>query len=104
MSSLPIEQTWMVLVELLTDLRRHKVEISPSITNDIRLAKSTINFYKVDPSDPERMNEMRRINEFITSAQVALLDLAITQGEEYANKWLDKLKKASRGEEVYPTS
>ena len=102
MSSLPAEQTWMILVELLTDLRRHKVQIPPSITRDIRLAKTTINFYKVDPTDPERLKEARRMNEFLTSAQEALMALAECKGEEYSDSWLDKLRRAAQGEEVYP--
>ncbi|HNR26808.1 MAG TPA: DUF2096 family protein, partial [Methanobacteriaceae archaeon] len=102
MSSLPAEQTWMILVELLTDLRRHKVQIPPSITRDIRLAKTTINFYKVDPTDPERLKEAKRMNEFLTSAQEALMALAECKGEEYSDSWLDKLRRAAQGEEVYP--
>ena len=102
MSSLPAEQTWLVLVELLTDLRRHKVQIPKSITSDIRLAKTTINFYKVDPTEPERAKEAKRINEFLTSAQEALMTLADEKGQEYSDIWLDKLKRASRGEEVFP--
>jgi hypothetical protein len=92
----------MILVELLTDLRRHKVQIPPSITRDIRLAKTTINFYKVDPTDPERLKEARRMNEFLTSAQEALMALAECKGEEYSDSWLDKLRRAAQGEEVYP--
>ena len=65
MSDLPVEQTWMVLVELLTDLRKRGVEIDPSIPEDIRMAKTTINFYKVNPADPERMKEVKRINDFL---------------------------------------
>lgn len=102
MSSLPAEQTWMILVELLTDLRRHKIPIPPSVTKNIRLAKTTINFYKVDPMDPERVKEAKRMNEFLTSAQEALMTLADDKGEEYSTIWLDKLRRASRGEEVYP--
>jgi hypothetical protein len=102
MSSLPAEQTWLVLVELLTDLRRHKVQIPKSITSDIRLAKTTINFYKVDPTEPERAKEAKRMNEFLTSAQEALMNLADAKGEEYSNIWLDKLIRSSRGEEVFP--
>ena len=70
MSNLPVEQTWMVLVELLTDLRKRGVEIDPSIPEDIRMAKTTINFYKVNPADPERMKEVKRINDFLTSPRI----------------------------------
>ncbi len=101
MSNLPVEQTWMVLVELLTDLRKRGVEIDPSIPEDIRMAKTTINFYKVNPADPERMKEVKRINDFLNIAQNKLMDLAETQGDEYRAQWIKKLTQASRGEKVY---
>jgi len=101
MSDLPVEQTWMVLVELITDLRKRNIEIDPEIPDDIRMAKTTINFYKVNPSDPERMKELKRINDFINSAQDKLIDLAEKQGKEYKDQWIKKLTKASRGEKIY---
>ena len=103
MNDLPLEQTWMVLVELLTDLRKKNVEIDPSIPEDIRMAKTTINFYKVNPADPERMKELKRINDFINAVQDKLLDLAENEGKEYRLKWVEKLTKASRGEKIYDT-
>jgi hypothetical protein len=101
MSDLPAEQNWMILVELLTDLRKKGVEIPSSITEDVRMARTTLNFYKVDPTDPERMIELKRINDFLNLAQDALLTMADDQGEDYLEEWLDKLKRASRGEQVY---
>jgi hypothetical protein len=102
MSELPAEQTWLVLVELLTDLRKKKMEIPKEIPKNIQMAKTTINFYKVDPTDPERQIEVKRINEFLTSIQNCLMDLAEEVSSEYADKWMDKLLRASRGEVVYP--
>lgn len=101
MTDLPLEQTWMILVELLSDLRKRDVEIPPGLNRDIQMAKSVINFYKVDPTDPERMNELKRINELVTSSQDTLLTLADTISDEYVENWVEKLKKASRGEKVY---
>jgi hypothetical protein len=101
MSDFPDEQTWMVLVELITDLRKRDVKIPRELTKNIQMAKTLINFYKVDPSDPERMAELKRINDFLNAAQVPLLTLAETQGREYSDKWMEKLLKASRGEEIY---
>lgn len=102
MSELPAEQTWLVLVELLTDLRKKGVEVPKRVTKNIQMAKTTINFYKVDPTNPERQVEVGRINEFLTQIQDSLMNLAEKQGNQYAAKWLDKLLMASRGEEVYP--
>lgn len=102
MSELPAEQTWLVLVELLTDLRRKGFEIPKKITRNIQMAKTTINFYKVDPNDPERQVEVKRINEFLTSIQNSLMELAEQVGDGYSAHWIEKLLRASRGEEVYP--
>ena len=101
MSSLPAEQTWMILVELLTDLRKNGVSIPNDVTKDIQMAKTTINFYKVNPNDPERMKELKRMNDFMNSAQDMLLTLAEDVGEDYLESWLEKLRRASRGEQVY---
>ena len=101
MTDLPVEQTWMVLVELLTDLRKRNVVIDTKIPENIRMAKTTINFYKVNPADPERMKELKRINDFINSAQDKLIDLAEIEGEDYKAQWIEKLTKASRGEKIY---
>jgi hypothetical protein len=103
MTDLPVEQTWIILVRLLTNLRKKGTSIPPEVTEDIRMAKTTINFYKVDPTDPERMKELKRINDFINSAQDVLLDLAQNIGEDYHKVWTEKLKRAARGEEVYKT-
>ena len=54
MTDLPAEQTWMIMVDLLSDLKKQGKEIPKGLSRDIQLAKSSINFYKVDPSDPER--------------------------------------------------
>nr|WP_319374563.1 DUF2096 domain-containing protein [uncultured Methanobacterium sp.] len=102
MSELPAEQTWLVLVELLTDLKSKEMEIPKEITKNIQMAKTTINFYKVDPADPERQVAVKRINEFLTSVQNFLMGLADEIGSEYADKWMNKLLRASRGEVVYP--
>lgn len=101
MNTLPAEQTWMILVELLTDLKKKGIEIPSNVTKDIQMAKTTINFYKTDPNDPERMKELKRINDFLNSIQDILLTFADDISDDYSKIWLEKLKKASRGEEVY---
>jgi len=101
MNDIPAEQTWMVLAELLTNLRKKDIQINPKITKDLRLAKTTINFYKVNPADPERLKEVKRINDFLNSVQEKLLDLAEGVGTDYRDQWLEKLIKVSRGETLY---
>ncbi len=102
MNELHAEQTWLVLVELLTDLRKNGMEIPKKVPKNIQMAKTVINFYKVDPTDPERQVEVKRINEFLTIVQDSLMGIANQLGEEYTNIWMEKLLKASRGEKVYP--
>lgn len=101
MTSLPVEQTWMILVDLLTDLKKKDVEIPPGLNRDIQLAKATINFYKVNPTDPERMKEIKRINDLLNSVQDTLLTLADTISDEYVEGWVEKLQKAAMGEQIY---
>ncbi len=100
MNDLPVEQTWLVLVELLTDLRKLEVDIPEDVSKNVRLARTTINFYKSDPTNPEMMNELKRINEFLNLVQDTLLNIAEEVGPEYRDEWLEKLMRASRGEKV----
>lgn len=100
MNDLPVEQTWLILVELLTDLRKKEKQIPDEVPKNVRLARTTINFYKSDPTNPEMMNELKRINDFLNSIQDTLLDLAEEVGKDYKDEWLEKLMRASRGEKV----
>jgi len=101
MTSLPVEQTWMVLVDLLTDLKKKDMEIPSGLNKDIQLAKTTINFYKVNPTDPERMKEIKRINDLLNSVQDTLLTLADTISDDYVEGWVEKLQKAAMGDQIY---
>ncbi|HML05410.1 MAG TPA: DUF2096 domain-containing protein [Methanobacterium sp.] len=100
MNDLPVEQTWLVLVDLLTDIKKREIEIPDEVSKNIRLARSTINFYASDPTNPEMMKELKRINDFLNSIQDALLDIAEEISTEYRDEWLQKLMMASRGEKV----
>ncbi|MDP1553053.1 MAG: DUF2096 family protein, partial [Methanobacteriaceae archaeon] len=48
--SIPVEQTWLVLVDLLTDLKKKGIDVPKKINENIRLIKTSINFYKSDPT------------------------------------------------------
>lgn len=100
MTDLPMNQTWLILVELLTDLRKRGAQIPDDVTKNIRLAKTTINFYEADPTNPEMMNELKRINDFLNSIQDILLDLAEEISPDYKKGWVEKLMRASKGETV----
>ena len=101
MTELPAEQTWMILVDLLTDLRKRGVEIPRGLNKDIQMAKSSINFYKADISDEESIRTVKKINDLLNSSQDTLLTLADDISQEYVECWVEKLKKASMGEKLY---
>lgn len=98
---LPVEQTWFILVDLLTDLKKKDFNIPNSINKDISLLKTSINFYKRDTSHPDMIKEFERVNLIITEVQDKLLTFAEEFDEEYYNQWIDKFRRASLGEEIY---
>ena len=98
---LPIEQTWLILVDLLTDLKKRGVDVPKSINKDISLLKTSINFYKRDTSHPDMIKEFDRANIIITGVQDKLLEYAEELSSEYYNEWVDKLRRANLGEEIY---
>ena len=98
---LPIEQTWLILVDLLTDLKKRDVDVPKSINKNISLLKTSINFYKRDTSHPDMIKEFDRANIVITEVQDKLLEHAEGLSTEYCNEWIDKLRRANLGEEIY---
>ncbi|MDR0911547.1 MAG: DUF2096 domain-containing protein [Methanobrevibacter sp.] len=98
---LAIDQTWLVLVDLLTDLKKKGVEISPVINRDLSLIKTSVSFYKKDMTHPDMIREFDRANITITEIQDKLFDLAFDFGNDYVKTWTDKLRRANMGEKVY---
>ncbi len=104
MSKLPIEQSWLVIANLSTDLHKKGVEIPPSFNKDLGLVKSQIGFYKKDPTHPDMINEMARADMALNEIQGTLLTLAASYDKDYCEEWLDKLNRANKGEEIYKTA
>jgi len=98
---LPIEQTWLILVDLLTDLNKRGINVPKSLNKDISLLKTSINFYKRDMSHPDMIKEFDRANIVVTDVQDKLLEYADEFGTDYYNEWVDKLRRANLGEEIY---
>jgi len=98
---LPIEQTWLILVDLLTNLKKKGVDVPSSINKEISLLKTSINFYKRDTSHLDMIKEFDRANIIITNVQDKLLSYAEEIDKEYYNEWVDKLRRANLGEEIY---
>lgn len=104
MSVLPVEQAWMILINLSSDLKNKGIPTPPTINKDLGLIKSQISFYKKDTSHPDMINEMARADMTLNEIQGILLNLAEGVGEDYYAGWLDKLNRANRGEIVYEIS
>jgi hypothetical protein len=102
--SLPSEQNWLVLQNLISDLRQKGYEIPKGINPEMGLIRSSISSYKRDPSHPELINGLANAEMSLNSIQATLLTIAEEEGDEYVDHWLDLLKRVMRGEEVFEFS
>ena len=73
MSTLPIEQSWLVIANLSSELHKKGIPIPKELNKDLGLVKSQIGFYKKDPSHPDMINEMAKadmsLNEIHTQSR-----------------------------------
>ena len=99
--SLPSEQNWLVLNHLIKDLTRKGYKIPSVINPEMGIIRSSISSYKRDPSHPELINGLAKAEMSLNAIQGTLLTIADEEGDEYADHWLDLLKQAMRGEEVF---
>ena len=104
MSALPIEQSWLVIANLSSELHKKGIPIPNEINKDLGLVKSQIGFYKKDPSHPDMINEMAKADMSLNEIQGILLSLAEAHDKEFYEEWLDKLQRANRGEEIFKIS
>ena len=99
--SLPSEQTWLVLNNLIKDLTKRGHKIPDGINPEMGLIRSSISSYKRDPSHPELINGLAKAEMSLNKIQGTLLSIAEQEGEEYVDYWLDLLKQAMRGKKVF---
>ena len=100
--NLPSEQTWLVLQHLISDLTRKGYEIPSGINPEMGLIRSSISSYKRDPTHPDLINGLAKAEMSLNNIQATLITLAEEkEGEEYADHWLDLLKQAMQGKEVF---
>ena len=99
--SLPSEQNWLVLHNLIKDLTEKGYEIPSGINPEMGIIRSTISSYKRDPSHPDLINGLAKAEMSLNKIQGTLLIMADEEGEEYSDYWLDLLKQAMQGKEVF---
>ena len=99
--SLPSEQNWLVLHNLLSDLTKKGYEIPSGINPEMGLIRSTISSYKRDPTHPDLINGLANAEMSLNNIQGTLLTIAEEEGDEYVDHWLDLLKRVMKGEEVF---
>lgn len=102
--SLPSEQNWLVLHHLITDLNKKGYEIPAGINSEMGLIRSSISSYKKDPSHPDLINGFAKAEMSLNSIQGTLLTMAEEEGDDYVDYWLDLLKQAMQGKEVFEFS
>ena len=99
--SLPSEQNWLILNNLITDLHKKGYEIPKGINPEMGLIRSSISSYKKDPSHPYLINGLAKAEMSLNSIQGTILSIAENEGDEYVDHWLDLFKRAMKGEEVF---
>jgi hypothetical protein len=99
--SLPSEQNWLILNNLIKDLTKKGHKIPNGINPEMGIIRSTISSYKRDPSHPELINGSAKAEMSLNNIQRTLLIIADEEGDEYADHWLDLLKQAMQGKEVF---
>ncbi|MCR5026370.1 MAG: DUF2096 domain-containing protein [Methanobrevibacter sp.] len=99
--SLPAEQNWLVVNNLISDLSKKGYEIPNGINPEMGLIRSSISSYKRDPSHPDLINSLAKAEMSLSNVQGTVLTIAEEEGDEYVDYWLDLLKKAMMGEEVF---
>jgi len=86
------EAMWKVLAELITELRKAGEALPPSIMNDLRSAKTTIQILRVDKDNPDHVS---RIEEFLGNVELYVMHVAQKKfGTEAADGWLRRLGQA----------
>ena len=99
--SLPCEQNWLVLQNLISDLTKKGYEIPKGINPEMGLIRSSISSYKRDPSHPDLINGLANAEMSLNNIQATLLTMAEEEGDEYVDYWFDLLKQVMQGKEVF---
>ena len=96
----PLELRWTVLDHLLKKLIK-SYEVPQEVIQNLQYARALTNFYKDDPTEPDRAKELPRIDSLLNEVEQTLLDIAQIEGEDFVKDWEKKLFDASQGKEVF---
>lgn len=99
--SLPSEQNWLVLQNLIQDLTKKGYKIPQGINPEMGLIRSSISSYKRDPTHPDLINGLANAEMSLNNIQSTLLEMAENEGDEYVDHWFDLLKQVMQGKEVF---
>lgn len=88
------EETWKVLADLITELRKRGEVIPASVMNDLRSAKTMIQIFKADSSHTENIP---RIETYLENVEFCLVSMAQEKfGSEFVEYWIGKLGMAGK--------
>lgn len=88
------EETWKVLADLITELRKKGEVIPASVMNDLRSAKTMIQIFRADSSHVENIP---RIETYLENVEFYLISMAQEKfGSEFVEHWMGKLGKARK--------
>ena len=78
----PLELRWTVLDHLLKKLIK-SYEVPQEVIQNLQYARALTNFYKDDPTEPDRAKELPRIDSLLNEVEQTLLDIAQIEGEDF---------------------
>ena len=82
----PLELRWTVLDHLLKKLIK-SYEVPQEVIQNLQYARALTNFYKDDPTEPDRAKELPRIDSLLNEVEQTLLDIAQIEGEDFVKDW-----------------
>lgn len=96
----PLEQKWVVLDHLIRILNK-KYDVPEEVFRNLQYSRSLTHYYNQDPTDPDRVKELPRIDSMLNNSERILMGMAGMEGEEFVADWEQKLLDASQGKEVF---
>ncbi len=92
-----VEDNWMVLNNMISDLNRRGIKIPYTALQCMRTAKALIGHCRSCIDDECRACFFAEVRIELTKVEDTLMMKAFNNlGEEYTQKWLDKISSASK--------